>query len=107
MCSVQLYEAARDNYKILRTLERHFAALAGSPVPDLPGMLPPMFAGLRLVWAISGHYSDDGRMCGLLQRIAHALCNRAQNSVALQACHTPCLPSAAPAHHTPRLVQLQ
>ena len=85
MSGVQLYEDSRDNYKILRTLERHFGAIAGSPVPGIPQMLLPMFNALRLVWAISTHYSDDTHMCALLQRIAHALCDRAQHSVVIQA----------------------
>ena len=86
MPGVQLFEDSRDNYKILRTLERHFGAIAGSPVPGIPQMLLPMFNALRLVWAISTHYSDDTHMCALLQRIAYALCNRAQHSVVIQAC---------------------
>ena len=81
---MQLYEDARDNYKILRTLERHFGAIAGSPVPGIPQMLLPMFNALRLVWAISTHYSDDTHMCALLQRIAHSLCDRAQHTVRIQ-----------------------
>ena len=86
MSGVQLYEDSRDNYKILRTLERHFGAIAGSPVPGIPQMLLPMFNALRLVWAISTHYSDDTHMCALLQRMAYALCGRAQHSVVIQAC---------------------
>ena len=85
MPGLQLYEDSRDNYKILHTLERHFGAIAGSPVPRIPQMLLPMFNALRLVWAISTHYSDDTHMCALLQRIAHALCERAQHSVMVQA----------------------
>jgi len=82
---VQLYEDSRDNYKILRTLERHFSAIACSPVPAIPQMLLPMFNALRLVWAISTHYSDDSHMSALLQRIAHAVCDRAQQSISVQA----------------------
>ena len=85
MPGMQLYEDSRDNYKILRTLERHFGAIAGSPVAGIPQMLLPMFNALRLVWAISTHYSDDTHMCALLQRIAHALCDRAQHIVVIQA----------------------
>ena len=85
MPAAQLYEDARDNYKILRTLERHFSAIAGSPVPGIPQMLLPMFNALRLVWAISTHYSDDTHMCALLQRIANAVCDRAQQNIVIQA----------------------
>ena len=45
----------------------------------------PMLNALRLVWAISAHYSDDTRMAALLQRIAHSVCDRAQHSVSTQA----------------------
>ena len=45
----------------------------------------PMLNALRLVWAISAHYSDDTRMAALLQRIAHSICDRAQHSVSTQA----------------------
>lgn len=88
--AAQLYEDARDNYKILHTLERHFSAIAHAALPEIPGMLAPMFGALRLVWAISTHYCDDMHMCGLLQRIAHSVCDRAQHSIAVQA--------QAPAH---------
>ena len=81
----QLYEDSRDNYKILRTLERHFTAIASSPIPDLPQIMLPMLNALRLVWAISAHYSDDTRMAALLQRIAHSVCDCAQHSVSTQA----------------------
>ena len=45
----------------------------------------PMLSALRLVWAISAHYSDDTRMAALLQRIAHSVCDRAQHSISTQA----------------------
>ena len=81
----QLYEDSRDNYKILRTLERHFTAIVSSPVPDLRQIMLPMLNALRLVWATSAHYSDDTRMCALLQRVAHSICDRAQQSISTQA----------------------
>ena len=46
--------------------------------------MQPMLSALRLVWAISAHYSDDTRMAALLQRVAHSICYRAQHSVSTQ-----------------------
>ena len=83
-----VYSCMRTRGTTTRSCARWSAILAlvaGSPVPGIPQMLLPMFNALRLVWAISTHYSDDTHMCALLQRIAHALCDRAQHSVVIQA----------------------
>ena len=81
---MQLTEEARDNARCLRTAERHFQAVAVGPVGGIAGALAPLLAALRLVWAISTHYSDDGRMTGLMQRLAAQVAERAEASIPLR-----------------------
>ncbi len=81
---MQVTEEAHDNYKFLRTVERHFRKIASGAIHDIAGVLKPMFNGLRLVWAISTYYSDDTRMGLLLQRIAHYIADRAETSINMQ-----------------------
>ena len=77
-------EEARDNYKFLRTVERHFRAIATGAVSEIAGVLTPMFTALRLVWAISTYYSDDTHMGLLMQRIAHDIAERVERSISIQ-----------------------
>ncbi|BDA41784.1 probable Dynein-1-alpha heavy chain, flagellar inner arm I1 complex [Coccomyxa sp. Obi] len=81
---VQMTEEAHDNYKFLRTVERHFRTIATGAIHEIAGVLIPMFNALRLVWAISTYYSDDTRMGLLLQRIAHDIADRAETSINMQ-----------------------
>lgn len=81
---MQVTEEARDNYKFLRTVERHFRTIATGEIHEIAGVLIPMFNALRLVWAISTYYSDDTRMGLLLQRIAHDIADRAETSIHMQ-----------------------
>lgn len=72
----KLYTEAKDNVKFLTTLERHFKIIANGDLTAILETLSPMMNGLRMVWIISRHYSDDKRMASLLEDIANEIADK-------------------------------
>lgn len=72
----KLYTEAKDNVKFLTTLERHFKIIANGDLTAILETLAPMMNGLRMVWIISRHYSDDKRMASLLEAIANEIADK-------------------------------
>ncbi|PRW56454.1 flagellar inner arm dynein 1 heavy chain alpha [Chlorella sorokiniana] len=64
---------ARDNARILATMERHLRVLEAGSMQAAADALAPMLNALRMIWVISRHYSDDVHMSGLLERIAGSI----------------------------------
>jgi len=72
---------ARDNVKFLTTLERHFKNIARGDLKLMKETLGPMLSALKMVWIISRHYSNDGRMGSLLERIAGEIQDQVKNQI--------------------------
>jgi dynein heavy chain, axonemal len=74
-------EEAHDNVSALSTLERHFKTIASGPLDAIGDALPGLMSALRLVWVLSRHYKDDGRMGSLLKRIAVQIGDRVEEVI--------------------------
>ncbi|OAE19678.1 hypothetical protein AXG93_1847s1410 [Marchantia polymorpha subsp. ruderalis] len=66
----KMFLEAKENVKFLTTLERHFKTICTGPLPRVLETIGPMMNALRMVWIISGYYSDDTNMGSLFERIA-------------------------------------
>ncbi|KAL2608323.1 hypothetical protein R1flu_026896 [Riccia fluitans] len=69
----KMFLEARENVKFLTTLERHFKTICTGPLPRVLETIGPMMNALRMVWIISGYYSDDTNMGQLFERIAYQI----------------------------------
>jgi len=78
------YIEARENVKILSTLERHFKNLSAGSVQTVLDTIPSMMNGLRLVWIISRHYNTDDQMLPLMKRIVNELVEKVSSEVNLK-----------------------
>lgn len=73
-------EEAADNDKFLGTLEQQLRVIKGTQeqhssvsLRAIADVVEPLMTSLRLLWALSRRFSDDRRMCALMQGIARSI----------------------------------
>ena len=81
---IKLNAEAKDNDKFLNTLERQFKILQNYDLTSIEQCLPSLFNGLRLVFIISRHYKENGRMEQLLVTISNQICDRVSATLNLR-----------------------
>lgn len=79
------YIEARDNVKLLSTLERHFKSLATGSLTTILDTIPSLMNGLRQVWLMSRHYNTDDQMLPLMKRIVNELVDKVALEVNVKA----------------------
>ncbi|XP_073386148.1 dynein-1-alpha heavy chain, flagellar inner arm I1 complex isoform X3 [Physcomitrium patens] len=77
----KVFLEAKDNVKILTTLERHFKRLRDGNLSGILETISPMINALRMVWVISRHYSEDVNMGSLFEHIAHQIAEKVSDEV--------------------------
>jgi dynein heavy chain len=77
----KFYVEAKDNFKFLSTLERHFKNLLTGTLSSVQDSLTPLMNAIRMVWIISRHYNRDERMVPLMTRIAWEIVNKVSKIV--------------------------
>ena len=76
-----LFEAT-DNYKFLRTIERHLKVLrTAQSFPTITQMLSNLMQGLKTIWTMSKHYNKDERFVPFMEKIANELVVRVRQTI--------------------------
>ncbi len=80
------YVEAKDNVKVLTTLERHFKNISSGNLTAILDTLPSMMNALRMVWVISRHYNTDDQMLPLMRRIASEIADKVSATATGRVC---------------------
>ncbi|XP_076621651.1 dynein heavy chain at 89D [Colletes latitarsis] len=81
----KFYAEARDNNRFLQTVIRYFKLIAESDsFKSITQAITSLIEGLRMIWVLSGYYSSEEKMMGLLERISWQLCQNVIENLSIK-----------------------
>jgi dynein heavy chain len=75
---------AKENLRFLQFLEEPCQQLAAAAPPEIPAILPAILNYVRMIWAISTHYSKEDRISGLLRKTSNEIIGRCRQTIELE-----------------------
>jgi dynein heavy chain len=75
------FDEAQDNLKFLKILEEPCRKIEKAHPSEIPKLLPDVLSAVRIIWELSGNYSSEERMKGLLTKISNQIIQRCRAKI--------------------------